>query len=80
MLNKYASTPPIGEARLEYLDGDYRIRTPGTFVRCAVTGEAIALDDLKFWSVERQEAYASAEAVMTRLYPDLAGRSGSADK
>jgi hypothetical protein len=40
---------------------------PGAFVRCAVTGDAIALEDLRYWSVERQEAYASREAVMDRL-------------
>jgi hypothetical protein len=31
-----------------------------------VTGAAIPLEDLKYWSVERQEAYASPEAVMKR--------------
>ncbi|HKG81625.1 MAG TPA: DUF2093 domain-containing protein, partial [Beijerinckiaceae bacterium] len=34
---------------------------------CAVTGEAIPLDQLRYWSVERQEAYASPEAVLKRL-------------
>jgi hypothetical protein len=36
-------------------------------VRCAVTGEPIPLDQLKYWSVERQEAYASPDAVVDRL-------------
>jgi hypothetical protein len=40
---------------------------PGAFVRCAVTGAEIPLDELKYWSVERQEAYASPEAVMLRI-------------
>jgi len=38
----------------------------GEFVRCAVTGEAIALSDLKYWSVELQEAYVSAEVSFRR--------------
>jgi len=40
---------------------------PGAYVRCAVTGVEIPLDELKYWSVERQEAYASPEAVMMRI-------------
>ena len=35
-------------------------------MRCAVTGVPIALDELKYWSVDRQEAYASPEAVLER--------------
>ena len=45
-----------GEARLRYLDGDFQVVTPGSFVRCAVTGVEIPLDELKYWSVARQEA------------------------
>ena len=51
-----------GEAKLRYGDGDFEVLRPGAFVRCAVTGEAIALDLLKYWSVERQEPYADAAA------------------
>ena len=54
------------EAQLEYLDGDFRVRRPGAFVRCAVTGEPILLEELRYWSVDRQEAYANPEAVLTR--------------
>ena len=50
-----------GEAKLKYLDGEVQVLTPGDFVRCAVSGEPIALADLRYWSVELQEAYASAE-------------------
>ena len=50
-----------GEAKLRYFDGEFQVLTPGDFVRCAVTGEPIALADLRYWSVELQEAYASAE-------------------
>jgi hypothetical protein len=55
------------EAQVEYLDGDFRIRRPGAFVRCAVTGEPIPLDELRYWSVDRQEAYANPDAVLARL-------------
>lgn len=48
-------------ARLHYLPGTFRVLSPGDHVVCAVTGQAIALDALRYWSVERQEAYASAE-------------------
>lgn len=54
------------EARLRYGDGDYQVIAPGDFVRCAVTGEPIPLDRLKYWSVELQEPYASAEAGFRR--------------
>lgn len=67
MLNRYdRSLPPNGEAEIKYLDGDFRVVRPGGFVRCAVTGVPIALDELKYWSVDRQEAYASPEAVLER--------------
>ena len=56
-----------GEAVVQYLDSNLRIVKPGAFVRCAVTGETIPLDELKYWSVELQEAYASPEAVMMRI-------------
>lgn len=50
-----------GEAKLKYLDGDFEVMMPGAFVLCAITGKQIALDDLRYWSVDRQEAYADAE-------------------
>lgn len=56
-----------GEARLRYGDGDFDVITPGSFVRCAVTGDLIPLDELRYWSVERQEAYASAETSLRRI-------------
>ena len=51
-----------GEAQVEYLDSNLRVVRPGAYVRCAVTGQAIPLEELRYWSVGRQEAYASAEA------------------
>jgi hypothetical protein len=60
--------PPIdaGEAKIEFLDGDFRILLPGAYVRCAVTGDTIPLDELRYWSVDRQEAYATPAASMKR--------------
>jgi hypothetical protein len=48
-------------ATLIYGPNGFRVIRPGHFVLCAVTGEAILLEELVYWSVERQEAYASAE-------------------
>jgi len=59
-----------GEARVRYLDGDFQVLMPGAFVRCAVTGVEIPLDELKYWSVKRQEAYVDA-AVAQRRYAEL---------
>jgi hypothetical protein len=55
-----------GEARLRYLDSDFQVLSPGAFVRCAVTGAAIPLDQLRYWSVARQEAYADAAISLLR--------------
>jgi hypothetical protein len=43
------------------MPGTFRILTPGDHVRCAATGQPIPLDELRYWSVARQEAYSSAE-------------------
>ncbi|MEO9612144.1 MAG: DUF2093 domain-containing protein [Nitratireductor sp.] len=69
--------PGAKEARLRYLDGDFQVTSPGSFVRCAVTGEPIPLDELRYWSVARQEAYVSATVSLGReidLDPDLRRR------
>lgn len=55
------------EAELDYLDGEYRIRKPGSYVRCAVTGDPIPLEDLRYWSVDLQEPYAGPHAKMLKL-------------
>ena len=58
--------PNAAEAKIRYLDADYQVLAPGTFVRCAVTGKPIPLDELKYWSVKRQEAYFDVEASLKR--------------
>ncbi len=50
------------EARVHYMAGTFRLLSDGDHVRCAVTGQAIGLDQLRYWSVVRQEAYRDAEA------------------
>lgn len=49
-------------ARLHYLPGTFRVLANGDHVPCAITGARIPLADLRYWSVERQEAYVDAEA------------------
>ena len=67
MLNRTDRPAPMpGEADLKYLDGDFRVVRPGAFVRCAVTGVAIPLEELRYWSVDLQEPYATPEAVAQR--------------
>ena len=68
VLNKFGSSGH-GEAQVQYLDGDFRVISPGTYVRCAVTDARIPLDELKYWSVDLQEAYAIPTAVLQRHFP-----------
>ena len=49
-------------ARVQYLDGTFRLISDGDHVLCAVTAQRIPLDELRYWSVARQEAYADARA------------------
>ena len=53
-----------GEAVVEYLDAEFTVVRPGRFVRCAVTGRRIPLQALKYWHVDKQEAYIDAAAAM----------------
>jgi hypothetical protein len=49
-------------ARIHYLDGTFRLLSTGDHVVCAFTGTRIPLDELRYWSVERQEPYVDAAA------------------
>ncbi len=64
MLTRTAKLP--GEARVRYLDADLQVLSPGDFVTCAVTGRKIPLQALRYWSVDRQEAYVDAAAALAR--------------
>ena len=68
VLNKFGPSGH-GEAQVQYLDGDFRVISPGTYVRCAITDARIPLDELKYWSVDLQEAYAPPAAVLQRHFP-----------
>ena len=66
-MNRFERRPTdAGEAKIEFVDGEYRIIRPGAFVRCAVTGEPIPVEELRYWSVDRQEAYSGPDASMKR--------------
>ena len=58
-----------GEARLQYGPNGFRVLRHGTYVTCAQSGVPIALDDLRYWSVEHQEPYATAQLATERLKP-----------
>lgn len=60
-MNRFEGTG-FREAKVRYLDGDYQILASGSFVICAMTGANIPLDELRYWSVARQEAYADCAA------------------
>ena len=49
-------------ARVHYLPGTFRVLSDGDHVICAVTGARIALHELRYWSVERQQPYVDAAA------------------
>lgn len=49
-------------ARLQYLPSTFRVLSDGDHVICAVTGVAVPLHELRYWSIARQEPYADADA------------------
>jgi hypothetical protein len=68
----------LGEAVIRYLDGDYKILTPGAYVTCAVTKARIPLEDLRYWNVDHQEAYADAAAAFRRFNELKSGKAAPA--
>ena len=63
MMNRMESNGP---ARLRYKDAEFEVLVSGAYVLCAVTGRQIPLDELKYWSVDRQEPYVDALASIKR--------------
>ena len=61
------NSQPGGEARLHYGPNGFRVLRAGRFVRCAVSEAEVPLEELRYWSVTRQEAYAAAELAAQRL-------------
>ncbi|ODA67218.1 hypothetical protein A7A08_01965 [Methyloligella halotolerans] len=72
-MNRFERLGFKGEAKLRYLDGEVQVLSPGDFVRCAVTGEPIRLDELRYWSVELQEPYLDA-AISLQRYRETHGK------
>ena len=56
-------------ARLHFMANGFRVLAPGDHVLCAVSGTRIVLDDLRYWSVAKQEAYASAAIATEAMTP-----------
>jgi hypothetical protein len=63
-MNKH--DPGGTEAKLRYGDNDITILKQGLYVLCAVSGARIPLDELRYWSVDQQEAYLGPEEAMQR--------------
>jgi hypothetical protein len=61
------SPSPAEIATLHYGDGEFVVLKPGRAVVCAVTGKAVPLETLRYWSVSRQEAYAGPTEAFQRL-------------
>ncbi|MDK1488705.1 DUF2093 domain-containing protein [Sinorhizobium sp. 7-81] len=61
MMNRFEGSSSR-EAKIRYLDGDVQIVLAGSHVVCAMTGKAIPVDELRYWSVARQEPYVDAAA------------------
>jgi hypothetical protein len=53
--------PKQREAKLKYLSSDFQVLREGDYVRCGVSGNPIKLENLRYWDVERQMAFGSAE-------------------
>ena len=57
-------------AKLAYGPNGFRVIKPGPHVLCAATGEQIPLDELRYWSVDLQEPYATAEIATRKFMAD----------
>lgn len=73
-MNKHDPGGP--EAVLRYEDNEFTILRQGLFVRCAVTGARIPLDELRYWSVDLQEPYRGPEEAMQRWKEMQAKKGG----
>lgn len=55
------------QALLHYGDGEFAVIRPGRAVTCAVSGRAVPLEALRYWSARLQEAYAGPAEAFQRL-------------
>ena len=56
-------------ARLHFMANGFRVLSSGDHVLCAVTGARVPLEELRYWSVARQEPYAGAQIASEALAP-----------
>jgi hypothetical protein len=56
-------------AKLHYMANGFRVLANGDHVVCAVSGQPIALEQLRYWSVARQEPYATPDIATRALLP-----------
>ena len=56
-----------GPATLHFADGEFAVLKRGRFVECAVSGRAIPLEILRYWSAGLQEAYAGPGEALQRM-------------
>ena len=56
-------------ARLHYMANGFRVLSPGDHVVCAVSGARVPLDELRYWSVGSQQAYATAQIASEAMAP-----------
>ena len=70
-MNKHDPGGP--EAVVRFDDNEITILRQGLFVRCAVSGVRIPLDELRYWSVDLQEAYRGPDEAMQRWTEAKAG-------
>ncbi|MND95301.1 hypothetical protein D3C77_435180 [compost metagenome] len=69
-MNTPPPSPDAGQpATLHYGDGEFAVLSAGAYVRCAVSDAAIPLAALRYWSVERQEAYAGPREYLAAQPP-----------
>jgi hypothetical protein len=55
-----------GPAVVHYGDGEFVVMRQGRYVVCAVSGQQIPLEALRYWNPELQEAYAGPPEAMKR--------------
>jgi len=56
-------------AKLHYMANGFRVLSTGDHVVCAVSGAAIALDDLRYWDVAAQHPFATAQIASEAMRP-----------
>tara|TARA_Y100000590_G_scaffold470400_1_gene664540 strand:- start:5430 stop:5651 length:222 start_codon:yes stop_codon:yes gene_type:complete len=65
MNNRFHKLTDGNLAILKYKHGEFDVLKDGSFVYCAITGNKINIDDLKYWNVDKQEAYDSPQSAVT---------------